>query len=29
VAYQGIFAFFAVMVALGLVVYLFSQDRTD
>ena len=29
VAYQGIFAFFAVMLALGLVVYLFSQDRTD
>ena len=29
VAYQGIFAFFAAMLALGLVVYLFSQDRTD
>lgn len=29
VAYQGIFAFFAVMLAAGLAVYLFSQDRTD
>lgn len=29
VPYQGIFAFFAVALALGLVVYLFSEDRTD
>jgi MFS family permease len=29
VPYQGIFAFFAVALALGLLVYLFSQDRTD
>jgi MFS family permease len=29
VPYQGIFAFFAVALAIGLVVYLFSQDRTD
>ena len=28
-AYQGLFAFFAVMLAAGLVVYAFSQDRTD
>ena len=27
--YQGIFAFFAVALALGLVVYLFAEDRTD
>lgn len=27
--YQGIFLFFAGMLALGLAVYLFSQDRTD
>ena len=27
--YQGIFVFFAVVLAAGLVVYLFSQDRTD
>lgn len=27
--YQGIFLFFAVTLALGMVVYLFSQDRTD
>ena len=29
VPYQGIFAFFAVALALGLLVYLFSEDRTD
>lgn len=29
VPYQGIFAFFAVTLAIGLVVYLFSEDRTD
>jgi predicted MFS family arabinose efflux permease len=29
VAYQGLFAFFAVVLAAGLVVYAFSQDRTD
>ncbi|NBE09213.1 MFS transporter [Paragemmobacter ruber] len=27
--YQGIFLFFGVMLAVGMVVYLFSQDRTD
>lgn len=27
--YQGIFLFFAVTLAVGMVVYLFSQDRTD
>lgn len=29
VPYQGIFLFFALMLAAGMVVYLFSQDRTD
>lgn len=29
VAHQGIFAFFAVVLAAGLAVYLFSQDRMD
>jgi len=29
VPYQGIFLFFAVTLAVGMVVYLFSQDRTD
>ncbi len=29
VPYQGLFVFFAVMLAVGLVVYAFSQDRTD
>jgi predicted MFS family arabinose efflux permease len=28
-AYQGLFVFFAVMLACGLAVYAFSQDRTD
>ena len=28
-AFQGLFVFFAVMLAAGLVVYAFSQDRTD
>lgn len=28
-AYQGLFLFFAVVLAAGLAVYLFSQDRTD
>jgi hypothetical protein len=29
VAYQGIFGFFAVVLVVGLAVYLFSRDRTD
>lgn len=29
VPYQGLFAFFAVVLLVGLVVYAFSQDRTD
>ncbi len=29
VPYQGLFLFFAVLLAAGLAVYLFSQDRTD